>query len=609
MNILEENMVYLKREIPAAYMAITGKKVLDNTISHIPDKDNFLLVDGKFRVFLHSRYDQEREMDFLLRPVKADVETIILLGFGNGKAVEKIAGMFKKLQHLIVVDPNPEPLLAFAQSRKLDDLVARFRSISFIVNKTPEETLNLLAPMIEGHHTITVVSHLSYQRLYSNYYQSLWQRVYDIIRFKAINTVTAEVHRKKWLTNVWRNLRFDAAPVESLTEICKGVPAILIAGGPSLNKNIHLLEQAKSRALLVAVGSTMTILHSHGIVPHLRVAIDGNEANEQLFARVDTSECPLVYSNRLFHGILPQYRAPLIHIAFGDDDVLEKHIFKKADICRQPVRSGFSVANSALDMLIKLGCSKIIFVGQDLCYTKERLHADGAWDAGNETVHRTDRALDLFGNEVYTSKPFLGMKDLFEYTITGAKATQFINATEGGLVIGGAPNKALAEALAEDLTVEYDFVAAIEQILEKQKECFGEQRRKIDTAVAALQSDVAELLERTDRILSKLEKSETKMGQGISEQKLLKDFHRINSLAKRQMENDFFRDVVYPTFLPKFMIRGNKILDREKDSPGFFAKELRFLRLNITELHGYLTLTKQLILEYKEKLAYAKPLA
>ena len=62
-----------------------------------------------------------------------------------------------------------------------------------------------------------------------------------------------------------------------------------------------------------------------------------------------------------------------------DLDYLTKYIYNKSNIEFETLRSGFSIANTALDTLIKLGFKNIIFLGQDMCYTKDKLYADGSW--------------------------------------------------------------------------------------------------------------------------------------------------------------------------------------------------------------------------------------
>lgn len=598
MEVYKRNMSYLKEKLPAVYQSLNAGKILTDKVEYIPQEDNFFISGNNYQVYMHSRYDQGREMKFLLGKVQGNVDTVILFGLGNGKTIGEIKLRFPELKHLIIVDPNPEPMLLLLHQREIAEFNNYFRNITFIINKTVHEAEDILEQVVKENNRLTVIAHLTYQIIYSGYYDALWQKIRSIIRIHAVNTMTHEAHREKWLINVWRNLKYDAADIGAFANISQGVPAILVSAGPSLNKNIHLLKQAKTRALIVAAGSAMTILDTHGIVPHFRVAIDPLVENKRIFEKVDSNACPLIYSNRLFYDILPHYQAARVHIAFRQEDFLEKYIFNKAEISGLSIRSGFSVANTAMDVLIKLGCAKIILVGQDLCYTGGKLHAKGAWDEQSERKQQTDEALDISGKRVFTSKPFLSMKQLFEYLIAGAAGTQFINATEGGLAIMGAPNKTMAEVMEQDLTVEYNFTAEIARVLGEQQEVLSERRRKINAAVDDIQVTVNELLARAERILHKIVEVERMVSRNVRKRTVRNELKTINALVEKQYNNDFFKEVVYPVFLNKFMIRGDKLLASQNEDENL-AKEIELVRANVMELHEYLALNAKLILEYK----------
>ncbi len=600
MELYQRNISLIKNKIPTVYHALTAEKNFPDKVEYIPREDNFVILGNNYRVHMHSKYDQEREVKFLLDKIQGSIDTIILFGFGNGRAIQEISTRFPELKHLIIVDPNPEPLLSFLQRWEISSIFKYFPDITFVINKTVKEAEHILEQVIPKNNRLTVLSHLTYQIIYPGYYDALWQKLRSIIRFTAINTVTTEAFRKKWAVNVWRNLRYTSVDIGSFSKILNGVPAILVSAGPSLNKNIHLLKQAKSRALMVAAGSAMTILNSHGIIPHFRIAIDPSNPNEKLFDKVDTAACPLIYSNRLFHGILPNYKAAKIHIAFRDDDFLENYILNRADVPSMSIQSGFSVANTAMDVLIKLGCSKIILVGQDLCYTGGKLHAKGAWDEQYETTRQTDEALDIFGNQVFTDKPFLSMKQLFETLIAGASEVHFTNATEGGLAIKGAPNKTLAEVIEQDLNVEYNFTDEITKIWHEQQETLIEKKRKIDAVVDDIQMSVDELIARNERILRKIMKVEQKVECGVHDKTMFNELTAVNTLVQKQAKNAFFTEVVHPTYLNKFLIRGDKLLANRKDSSQpDLAKEVEVVAANSVELQEYLLLTAELIKEYK----------
>ncbi len=46
------------------------------------------------------------------------------------------------------------------------------------------------------------------------------------------------------------------------------------------------------------------------------------------------------------------------------------------------IQSGGSVATSAFDLLLNLGCDPVILVGQDLAYTGREIHSSGTYHNG-----------------------------------------------------------------------------------------------------------------------------------------------------------------------------------------------------------------------------------
>jgi hypothetical protein len=54
----------------------------------------------------------------------------------------------------------------------------------------------------------------------------------------------------------------------------RGKPAILVAAGPSLDKNIDLLSEAKGKALIMSSDTTFPVLLKKGIIPDLVVTIE-----------------------------------------------------------------------------------------------------------------------------------------------------------------------------------------------------------------------------------------------------------------------------------------------------------------------------------------------
>lgn len=601
MDIWQKNLAFLKSKSPTVHQSLISEKLISDELEYLPTEDNFLICSTNYRLYMHSVYSQDREEQMLLSKIPTDTRILVIFGFGNGKALEKIRASFHYLKQVIVVDPNPEPLLTYLKYHNFESFCKSFGKISFIINRPLNEAENLLQQVIPRNEKIAVVAQVAYRTIYADYYETLLEKTRTLVRMSAVNIVTEEKNRNRWLTNVWRNLKHHSLDVSAFSNVFREKPAILVSAGPSLNKNIHLLEQAKSRALIVAVGSAITVLDSRGIVPHFRIAIDGNPLNNELFGTIDTAACPLIYSNRLHYEVLQNYQAPIVQMTLQDVEFLERYIFSHSTLKSMSVRSGFSVANTAMDLLIKLGCSKIILVGQDLCYTDGRLHANGSWREHVRVEDETtiDGLEDIFGNQVYSSAPFLGMKSLFESLIEHTQGVNFINATEGGLLIKGAPNKTLAAVLDEDCTEEYSFVDDIKRVFADDLGNMPKRKEIINGAVEDVRAMVSELLERSKRALSKLDKISLMIDQNIRMKLIIEQLKAVNSLSDKQAKNRFFQEVVHPTFSAKFNIRGNMLAGKKNGERDFLLNEVHIVKNNLAEIHQYLQLTDQLINEYQ----------
>lgn len=70
--------------------------------------------------------------------------------------------------------------------------------------------------------------------------------------------------------------------VVQLTDIvCKkefeGMPAILIAAGPSLDNNIEKLKQIKDSVFIMAVDTALNTVLKHDIIPDMTISVDGHK--------------------------------------------------------------------------------------------------------------------------------------------------------------------------------------------------------------------------------------------------------------------------------------------------------------------------------------------
>jgi hypothetical protein len=471
-NLYKKNLEYLRRSRPVLYHQIAGAPVaFPAKTTLLPETANAVVSNGQAECNVVSLYNRDRELAAMFADVPADTRVIILFGLGTGNALDHIAAQFPSLERLVVIEPNLDLFRYFLQCNDLGSAFGRFGKVSLIVNQSMAETKYSLADLVntERYRSLELVAPIAYRTLYADYYKGVFNVVLDLVRAIHVNVSTRSYYAFRWLVNAWRNERQPSIDIEHLLDRLPPLPVIIVSAGPSLNNNIRLLAEARQKAVIIAVGSAMTILTSHGITPHFNMAIDGHERNKKLFAAVDTTACPLIYTDGLYHEVLPAYRGPVIHLVMENDHIA-RYLRHKQQKKTMPVASGFSVANVALNFACKWGCPKIILMGQDLCYTKKKAYASGAWDEQDPSkklnYEEMAQVKNIFGEDVYTDNVFLAMKMAFERTCAHYPQLRFINASEGGLAINGIDNMPLRQVLDKELTDTYDIDGYIGQALQ-----------------------------------------------------------------------------------------------------------------------------------------------
>ncbi len=230
-----------------------------------------------------------------------------------------------------------------------------------------------------------------------------------------------------------------------------GIPAILVAAGPSLQKNVDYLKEAKGRAVIICGDTVLGYLLSRDIKPDFVVSVDSQEMTFSKYHGVDIpDDIGLVFHPGCYEKIFKQFPGPKFASATSmpiyhwlQHCWTDKGSIDGENQCQ--MHMGFTLA-------AWMGCDPIIIIGQDLCFTDERMHVKGGSylteKSEAEHVDKGPLTTNIFGEQVRTYSTFLSYRSTFE-----RKAKEFpgtvINATEGGLPIDGAENRRLEDVIHE----------------------------------------------------------------------------------------------------------------------------------------------------------------
>mgnify|MGYP003950465575 CR=1 FL=1 len=279
-----------------------------------------------------------------------------------------------------------------------------------------------------------------------------------------------------WSKNGIRNFAHVAnnLMVGDLQTSFAGMPLIIVGAGPSLEKNIGLLKEAKGKAIILAVNRTLRSLQNAGIYPDFTIALEPRDVLCQ-FEGIALENIPGILLATTVDRNLYDLQARRF-ISYYNQLSLDGWMFGAADQQHDALSQG-TVSHSAFSLGIRWGCNPIIFVGQDLSFPGGRYyHKDGA-DGGTEAVYNADAdrwqlqgySQDLsdtlkgkeakhfegtmvpgyHGGEVPTSLDFAKYRAWFEHTAEQMNGpVSLFNCTEGGAFIGGMEHKPLAEVLS-----------------------------------------------------------------------------------------------------------------------------------------------------------------
>ncbi|PIU67625.1 MAG: hypothetical protein COS84_04400, partial [Armatimonadetes bacterium CG07_land_8_20_14_0_80_40_9] len=243
---------------------------------------------------LHSAYEPKKEAERLIESYDLkDKKIIVVLGLGLGYHLEELIEKVPEDTHIWVVEVRKDIFKAYLQSFDLGKALS-FKNLQFFVGKI--EFISLLTyiqgffqPKNFGLGQLLIINHSPSFQLDSSYYQDFSKQLRDSIYFHLICANTNIAISCNWAKNSWENILevLKNPPVKNLFGKFKDKPAIVVSGGPSLDKDIDKLSWAKGKTVLICLGTTFRPLLKKGIIPDLVVAIDSGPLHIKYFEGIE----------------------------------------------------------------------------------------------------------------------------------------------------------------------------------------------------------------------------------------------------------------------------------------------------------------------------------
>lgn len=513
--IFQANLAVLKRRFPALYNlvsqhepvfdgeVVTGANGMANLRYRLENGANFLA------------YDNENPMESVgvhLNIVPEDATGVaVFIGIGLGYGPLVVSQKRPDLVKIVIVEPSLDVFCLALRSVDLRQLLESPKLHLYIGHVDFQRMELELAREVSISDTYLLKHQPSFTWL-PDLYGEVDKQVFQLLnKINTMGSTTRSFGRlfvKNRLANL-TNIRF-ATNTDVLKDVFNGLPALLVAAGPSLDMSIPDIRRAKGRCIIFAVDSALPTLLKHDIVPDFISSLDMETPN---FEKVtlflgERFAGSLAITIKVSPFIPKRFSAKHIFYAFNED-LPHMWMVKQLGI-KHLLPPLLSVAHLSMGLAHLMGASPIVLVGQDLSYTK----AVGSDHASGVIFHEKGLPKDkeifyvksLAGDEVPTDRGLLSLKQQFE-EIVAASPVPVINATAMGAHIEGTEVMPLSDVIERFMTQPVNVNELIEDAISKHKPWQNSQ----------IANYAARSLQTSKEVLGKVEKAQRMLHKAIKE--------------------------------------------------------------------------------------------
>jgi hypothetical protein len=405
--------------------------------------------------YLYSRYDPLKDAErFIHSQMDESANVYCLFGFGLGYHVQELLQKEPDKQ-IVVIEPYVSVIRKAAENIDLSNIFSHPNVRIFCLGQ--EEVITKALKELTNQQTKWIISNAWLKALTQNH------PLKSFLEDMKIQEMSFQRFSSLMEKNFAENLKYMDADVGKLFGNFNGQKAVLVSAGPSLDDTVYSLKRLKDRYFILSVGSALRVLKENGIVPDAVIITDPQET---VYKQLDGMEFtqPLIYLSTACHSAVANHRGPKV-MAFQKGYPKAESYAGQYDL--PLVDTGGSVATTALDILIKMGFSEIVLLGQDLAYSKNRSHA--LQSTSRVEVVSNESLLSVLANDgtmVKTTTILSIYRRWFERKVAETKHVIFKNTAEKGAVIQGVPFVHISKIISQsENLIECNFSKKINQII------------------------------------------------------------------------------------------------------------------------------------------------
>ena len=556
------------------------------------EKMGLMMEEKERQISIHSKYYPIKEAKRWVEDIPEYTYNMIIFGLGLGYHIEEIQKKVEPEGRILVIIPE-EDLDDISTYIKENSKIILDKRIQYYIYKDKLGLKHFFKKNVfwDKVNSLQFFHLPSYAQVYEEQLAIMIEALRESILGFNIDENTMVHFAKQWQRNIFKNLPyiFKSFPITLLQNQFSMVPAIVVAAGPSLNKNVDLLYDIKEKAIILCSDTALSVLLKHKISPHFVFTIDGGPLTYEKFREVDYNEVPLVYGALSYPKIIEKHKGN--KIIFSNEAYIQNLFIAKNHNLSMAI--GGSVATVAFSAGIYMGADPIVFIGQDLAFTGGKDHAEGTMYDKRKPNLKKKRKIQVKGNVeeyVYTDDTFKTYLDWFQDAIASDQTDRrYINATEGGAYIEGTEVMTLQSAIEKYCKTAYSISDKIQEIFTKSPVFTQEEIEHIVKEQRKAYNEFSEIKDKLRRSIDYSEKIKEMYEIGRIDEKnhryLLKQLDRNDEWLKEQQQNFNLLDYI----LQKSIRESYMILYRQ-EQPNETPEEqgLRIMKGNIALYQGML---------------------
>ena len=342
-----------------------------------------------------------------------------------------------------------------------------------------------------------------------------------------------------------QNICENQVPALAFANAFKGKTGLLLAGGPSLDEALPWALEHREQVLIVAVSRISRRLLEVGLIPDIIVSID---PSDKMFAvSKEMLQMPkgplLVNGDHVSSLLLASWPGP--HAYLG-----ERFPWKTEENPDNLICQGPTVTNSAINLMITMGCDKILIAGMDLAYS-----SDGYSHAKGSDEHRAGPRLGFIGHPVPLNDGTMGETESAFYLaietvaqqgeIAKSRSCQLINLSAQGAKIPGVEFCNIDAVEISPLTVPAEEI--IQQVLQQQQ---SESPRKFIEYCLKQVEKLENEVRKSIALAQEARKINEKLADPKKQQKCINEISKIEAkLEKKKAAVDLLKVYGYKEFI------------------------------------------------------------